>query len=62
MAIWSSGDQQIRLRLSMLLYVGCSLRSLSNSFFIHLCDSSYFSLCTGARCDLCRDQATVISS
>jgi len=30
-----SGDQQVRLRLGMLLYVGCFLRSLSNSFFIH---------------------------
>jgi hypothetical protein len=34
-----SGDQQIRLWLGMLLFVGCSFRNLFNSFFIHLGDS-----------------------
>lgn len=34
-----SGDQQVRLWLSMLLFVGCPLQGLSNSFFIHLGDS-----------------------
>ena len=34
-----SGDQQVRLRLGMLLYVGCFFRNLSNRFFIHLGDS-----------------------
>ena len=52
-----SGDQQVRLWLGMLLYVGCPLQGLSNRFFIHLCDFLSFSLCTGARCCLCRDQA-----
>ena len=37
----SSGDQQVRLRLGMLLYVGCSFRSLSNRFFIHRVDSLF---------------------
>ncbi len=30
-----SGDQQVRLWLGMLLYVGCFFRNLSNRFFIH---------------------------
>ena len=34
-----SGDQQVRLRLGMLLYVGCSFQNLANSFFIHRGDS-----------------------
>ncbi len=34
-----SGDQQVRLWLGMLLYVGCFFRSLSNRFFIHRGDS-----------------------
>ncbi len=39
MAFLISGDQQVRLWLGMLLYVGCFSRSLSNRFFIHLGDS-----------------------
>ena len=38
MAVLISGDQQVRLWLGMLLYVGCFFRSLSNRFFIHLFD------------------------
>ncbi len=30
-----SGDQQVRLWLGMLLFVGCSFRNLFNSFCIH---------------------------
>jgi len=40
----SSGDQQVRLRLDMLLCVGCPFRGLSNRFFVHLFDSFLFSL------------------
>jgi len=39
MAVLISGDQQVRLRLGMLLFVGCSFQNLANSFFIHLGDS-----------------------
>ena len=39
MAVLISGDQQVRLWLGMLLYVGCFFRSLSDRFFIHLGDS-----------------------
>jgi len=50
MAVLISGDQQVRLRLGMLLYVGCSFQSLSNRVFIHRGDFFGFSLCTGAQC------------